>query len=238
MTKVPLAKHNDMVKAIPPDGSNEPFSTSVLPWRPHCNRPIPNTHRSQPTENGMAIDAITIANEVARRSLPPVCLGQLAGNPFRCRMRRDAHPQKLATTMLQDQQSVQQPKRDRRDQEQIHRCNAVGVIAQERLPALRRRSPSPCHVLCDRGLAHIDAELEQFPVYSGRAPKRVCNAHLADQTANVGRGRRPTTERAGLPAPVGSEAGTVPALSFPKISSAGGWQAETESAHPSSQCSV
>ena len=105
MTKVPLAKHDDMVKAIPPDGSNEPFSTSVLPWRPHCNRPIPNTHRSQPTENGMAIDAITVANDVARRPLPPVCLGQLAGNPFRCRMRRDTHPQKLATTMLQDQQS-------------------------------------------------------------------------------------------------------------------------------------
>ena len=53
MTKVPLAKRNDMVKAIPPDRSNEPFSTSVLPWQPHRNRLIPNTHRSQPTENGI-----------------------------------------------------------------------------------------------------------------------------------------------------------------------------------------
>jgi len=40
MTKVPLAKHNDMVKAIPPDGSDQPFRTSVLPWRPLC---VPKT---------------------------------------------------------------------------------------------------------------------------------------------------------------------------------------------------
>src|SRR5262245_11117575 len=100
VTKVPLAKHNDMVEAIPPDRSDEPRRTPVLPWRPHCSRPITDTHRSQPAGNGLAIDAITVANEVARRPLPPVCLGQLAGNPLRGRVRRDAHPQKLATTVL------------------------------------------------------------------------------------------------------------------------------------------
>jgi hypothetical protein len=90
MSKVPLAKHNDMVEAIPPDGSYEPFRTPVLPWRPRRDWPISYSHRLQPTENGLAIDAITVANNVARRSLPPARLGQLAGNPFRCWMRRDA----------------------------------------------------------------------------------------------------------------------------------------------------
>src|SRR5262245_50075041 len=211
VTKVPFAKHNDVVKAIPPDRSDEPLRTSVLPWRLHCNRPIADTHRSQPAENGLAIDPITVANDVARCPLPSVCLGQLASNPFRGRMRGDAYPQKLATTVLQDQQSVQQSKRDCRDQEQIHRCNAIGVIAQEGLPALRRWSPPPCHVLCDRGLSDIDAKLEQLPMYSGRAPKGVCDAHLADQTANVRRCRRTTTKWPRLPAPVGSEPGAVPA---------------------------
>jgi hypothetical protein len=36
------------------------------------------------------------------------------------------------------------------------------VIEQEGLPALRRPSPSPCHILRNRGLSGIDAELEQF----------------------------------------------------------------------------
>src|SRR5262247_3317447 len=98
VTKVPLAKHNNMVKAVPPDRSDEPLRTSVLPRRPHCNRPITDTHASQPAEKGLAIGAITVTNNVARRPLPPVCLGQLPGNPFRRRGRRDAYPQKLATT--------------------------------------------------------------------------------------------------------------------------------------------
>jgi hypothetical protein len=40
------------------------------------------------------------------------------------------------------------------------------------LPALRRRSPSPRHVLCDRGLSDIDAELEQLAVYPRWAPAK------------------------------------------------------------------
>src|SRR5215468_9743842 len=71
------------------------------------------------------------------------------------------------------------------------------------------RSSSPamaaCHVLRNRGLSDIDAELEQFPMYPGRAPKRVCNAHLADQAANIHWYRRSATERSRFPAPIGSE---------------------------------
>src|SRR5258708_35456181 len=85
-----------------------------------------------------------------RGLLPPVCLRQLMGNPFGARMRRYAQPQKLTTGVLQDQEAVQQPKRDRRDQEQIHRCDAVSMIVKEGLPALRRRPPSPRHLLTDR----------------------------------------------------------------------------------------
>jgi hypothetical protein len=44
------------------------------------------------------------------------------------------------------------PKRDRRDYEQIHRRNAVRMVAQKGLPALRRWSPSPGHVFCHGGV--------------------------------------------------------------------------------------
>jgi hypothetical protein len=32
MTQMLLAKHNDMIKAIPPDRSDQPLRTSILPW--------------------------------------------------------------------------------------------------------------------------------------------------------------------------------------------------------------
>ena len=157
----------------------------------------------------MAIGAIPVADDTLRSPLPPVCLSQLMGNPFRAWMRRYTQPQKLATGVLQDQESIQQPKRDRRDQEQIHRCDAVGMIAKERLPALRWRPPR--HVLCNRGLSHIDAELEQLIVYPRSAPKRVCDAHLADEAANIPWCRWPATARSGPPTPIGAETSAMPA---------------------------
>jgi hypothetical protein len=90
-TKVPLTKYDDMVKAIPPDRPDEPLRTSILPWRSWCDRTIPYAHRSQPAEKGIAIDAISIANDISRSLLPPVCFCQLAGNPFRARMSAQAH---------------------------------------------------------------------------------------------------------------------------------------------------
>jgi hypothetical protein len=66
--------------------------------------------------------------------------GQLTGNPMGARACGHTQPQKLAAGMLQDQKPIQQPKRDRRDYEQIHRGEAVGMIAQKGLPALRRTS--------------------------------------------------------------------------------------------------
>ena len=211
MAKVSLAKHNDVVNAIPPDRSDEPLRTSVLPWRSCCDWPISYAHRPKPAEKGVAIEAIPVANEISGRLSPPVCLGQLTGNPFRARMRGDTQPQKLTTTVPQDQQSVQQPKRDRRDQEQIHRCDTVGMIAQEGLPALRRRLPSPGHVLRNCSLSDIDAELEQLAVYPRRSPKRICDAHLANEAANVRCCLRPTSVRSGLPAPMGPETCAMPA---------------------------
>jgi hypothetical protein len=96
MAKVPVAEHNDMVKAIPPDRTDEPLRTSVLPWRPRRNRPIPYAHCSKTPDQCIAIDAISIANDISWRLLPAVCLGELTGNPLGTRMR--GHTQLLAVS--------------------------------------------------------------------------------------------------------------------------------------------
>src|SRR5262245_12212131 len=164
MAQMPFAEHNNVVKTIPSDRTDESLRISVLPWRPRRNRSIPYTHCSKPLDDDIAIDAIPIANGILRRLLPAVRFGQLTGNPMGARTCGHAQPQKLAPGMLQDQKSIQQPKRDRRDYEQIHRRNAVSVIAQKGLPALRRWLSSPHHVFCHGGLSDIDAKLEQFAV--------------------------------------------------------------------------
>ncbi len=66
----------------------------------------------------------------------------------------------------------------RRDDEQVHRRDAVGMIADERLLALGRRASSPGHILGHAGLSDFDAELEQLAVDARRAPQWICDAHL------------------------------------------------------------
>ena len=60
--------------------------------------------------------------------------------------------------MPHDQQAVEQTKRYRRHDEQIHRRDAVGMIADEGVPALGRRPSTPDPILGHAGLTDIDAE--------------------------------------------------------------------------------
>ena len=41
-----------------------------------------------------------------------------------------------------------------------------------------------CHIFRNRGLTHVDAELEQFTMDPRSAPERVGEAHVADQLAD------------------------------------------------------
>src|SRR5215216_3051939 len=102
MPEMPLAEHNDMVKAVPPDRTDQPLRISVLPWRPWRSRPIAYAHCSKTPNEGNAIDAIPIAHDVWRRLLPAVALGELMGNPFGARMHGHTQPQNLTAAMLQD----------------------------------------------------------------------------------------------------------------------------------------
>ena len=70
--------------------------------------------------------------------------------------------------MPHDQQAAEQTKRDRRHDEQIHRRDAVGMIADEGVPALGRRPSTPDHILGHAGLTDIDAELEKLAVDAWR----------------------------------------------------------------------
>jgi hypothetical protein len=65
-----------------------------------------------------------------------------------------------AATVLKYQQSVEEPERNGGNHKQVHRRDAVGMITQERPPAVGWRSPTLGHVFDDRRLPDIDAELE------------------------------------------------------------------------------
>ena len=74
MAQMPFAEHNNMVKTIPSDRTDQPLCISVLPWRARRNRPVPYAHCSKPLDDDIAIDAIPIADDVSWRLLPAVSI--------------------------------------------------------------------------------------------------------------------------------------------------------------------
>jgi hypothetical protein len=66
-----------------PDRSDQPFGKTVLPRRRRCSGLVPNAHSVQSARNDGAIDAIPIADEVARRVCVPKSSSVLFNRPNR-----------------------------------------------------------------------------------------------------------------------------------------------------------
>ncbi len=96
MAEVPFAKHNDMIKAFPPERANQPFRIPILPWRARRNWPVTNAHSPKPPGENLAIDPVAIAHDVAWRPFPPAGFGELPGQPFSAGVCRHSQPQELA----------------------------------------------------------------------------------------------------------------------------------------------
>src|SRR5215471_6054091 len=103
------------------------------------------------------------------REMPRQSAGQPTPMSVRCYRIVDEPPSAVA----QDDQSIEQPEADRGHDKQIAGSDAVGLVAQERLPALTRSLGTFDHVLGNSRLGDLDAEPEQLAVDPGPAPKPI-----------------------------------------------------------------
>ena len=87
-----LTEDDDMVETFPPDRANQSFRMSILPWRSRRGGPVPNAHGAKPPFEYLAVDTVTIADDVPWHRLPAAGLGKLPGDPLGRRMRRHAQP--------------------------------------------------------------------------------------------------------------------------------------------------
>ena len=73
---------NDVIHALTPDRSDQPFGKAVLPGRGWRGRLVPDAHGAQSARDDAAIDPVAIADEVVRSLIPRKCLRYLTCNPF------------------------------------------------------------------------------------------------------------------------------------------------------------
>src|SRR5438067_5555900 len=150
-----------MVDALASDRSDQPFGEAVLPRRAWGDGLVADAHGAQSVRDGSAIDAILIADQVARRLSPRECFGDLACDPVRGRMGCDVDPDKVSAGQPNDDKGIEQVEANARNNEQVHGGDVRCVVTQEGAPALGRRSTSLDHVLRDAGLSDLEAEVEQ-----------------------------------------------------------------------------
>src|SRR3981189_1255606 len=87
MTEVSLAEHNNVVKALPSDRTDQPFGISVLPWGVRRCRPVTNAHSSKSSDEDLTICPIPVTDQVAG------CFRDLICDPFCSGGSCDAKPQ-------------------------------------------------------------------------------------------------------------------------------------------------
>src|SRR6202022_825013 len=130
-TQMRLTQDNHIIDALAPDRFDQPFSKAILPRRGWCNGPIPDAHRAQSACDNRTIDAIPVADHVARSFIPRECFCDLARNPFRGRMRCDADPDQFSAIQPHYDVGVEQVETDSWNNERVHGGNVWRVVAQK-----------------------------------------------------------------------------------------------------------
>ncbi len=136
MVQVCQAEHHDMVEAFASDRTDQSFRIGVLAGRPRGGGMVADAHRLEAASKHGAIDTIAIADEIIGRIVPGEGLGDLPGDPFGRGIGGHGDPHQQAPGQTDDDQAVEHTEAYGRNHEQVDTGDAVGVIAQEGLPAL------------------------------------------------------------------------------------------------------
>src|SRR5260370_819433 len=116
--------------------------------------------------------------------------------------------------MPHDQQAIQQTKRNRWDDEQIHRRDAVGMIVEKCFPTLGRRPSTRGHIPGYAGMPNFDTEIEQLSMNPWNSPERIGDDHLADQHSYFERHRLTATAASRIPTPRKPKTNALPTYHF------------------------
>src|SRR4029077_12761459 len=96
-----VVQHDDVIEALAADGADDPFGERVLPGCPRGNDHLANPHVGDGPGEALAVDGITISEQISRRGLVREGLNDLAGGPDCGGMIRDVAMEELAAVMAE-----------------------------------------------------------------------------------------------------------------------------------------
>src|ERR1700730_14557172 len=183
--QVGFVENDHMVEALTANRTDETLDVGSLPRGSRRRQNLLDSHCRHTLSEFSAKYAIPIPQHVAGDQIKREGLSQLLHGPFGRWMRGHVEMDDTAALVSHDQEHVKDLKADGGHGEEVDGDHGFHVIVEERPPSLRRRLAMTDQVFADAGLADVDAELEEFTVYPGRAPQRIVSAHFPDQLAGL-----------------------------------------------------
>ncbi len=206
-----LVEDDDVVQALSPQGPRQSLRDRIGLRRP-IRSPDPNHAKSgEPGVEVLAVDVVTVVDQVDRLSAPGSGIDQLLPDPGCGGTGGDVQVHELTSRVAHKEQDIQGPEADRLHHQEVGRPDPLRLIAQEGPPGLtwrsiRRADPIPA----DRARTNCDAQLEDLPAYALRPPGRILVSHPPDQTSHLRAESRSPEPGSGPPRPVEAPASPVP----------------------------
>jgi hypothetical protein len=150
----------------------------------------------------LSIDAITVAQQIARRGVSRESLKKLPGSPFCREIRGHSKMDRTPTVVRQNHKDKQEPECDCRNYEKVVRDHVLHVVLQKCAPRLPMWLPGPDNVLRDCYLRDRNTKFHQFAVNARSSPTRIGQTHSPDEIPDFTRYRRAAYGMAALPFPV------------------------------------
>src|SRR5215469_480321 len=137
---------------------------------------------------------------------------ELLHHPIASRMGSHIEMQDSSAPVLDDKQTVQKLKSDRRNGKEIARDDYFTMVVEKRQPALAGipTATNCTTVTCDRPFRDLKAEHEKFTVDFRCSPGRIVPRETTDQISNLLADPGSAPLSAGTPSPISTEASAVP----------------------------
>jgi hypothetical protein len=179
-------QNDDVIQALTPDGADHRFRERVLPGRSGGGEHLADPHGSDASREGLAVDRVSIPQEVWRAGLVRERLNDLANGPGRGGVFGHVDVEEFAAVMPQDDENEEQVGGDRGDNEEVDGDNVSGMRGEKGAPGGRRPRRRPGQVLGDGPLGDRVAEQGQLRPNAPAPPRRILARHASDQVAQLG----------------------------------------------------
>ena len=187
--QVPLIQNEHMVQTLGSHRSNPSLHDSVGLGRSERGTDRGDVEAIHPSIEARSKATVAVVYEEAWGiALPTACFHDLLPHPFACRMSRDSHMHDFSAGVMDNEEDVDRPEKDRPHAKEIVSPDFPGMCGEKESPT-ERRIPvmGTSHVFRHSSGRDLESEPGQFCLDPPLTPQAVLCGHASDERPKLDR---------------------------------------------------